>query len=88
MMNGAAQSTTPSKNRDTVANLSSKQSDLKAARALGLALAATELAEAGIIGVEARHGERVGRVRLGVGEDEVRLALGDDETVRGLGFGA
>jgi origin recognition complex subunit 1 len=88
MMNGAALSTTPSKNRDTVANLSSKQSDLKAARALGLALAATELAEAGIIGVEARHGERVGRVRLGVGEDEVRLALGDDETVRGLGFGA
>ncbi|CAN9156940.1 unnamed protein product [Alternaria alternata] len=88
MMNGAAQSTTPSKNRDAVANLSSKQSDLKAARALGLALAATELAEAGIIGVEARHGERVGRVRLGVGEDEVRLALGDDETVRGLGFSA
>lgn len=88
MMNGAAQSITPSKKRDAVANLSSKQSDLKAARALGLALAATELAEAGIIGVEARHGERVGRVRLGVGEDEVRLALGDDETVRGLGFGA
>lgn len=88
MMNGTAQSTTPSKNRDTVVNLGLKQSDLKAARALGLALAATELAEAGIIGVEARHGERVGRVRLGVGEDEVRLALGDDETVHGLGFGA
>ncbi|KAL1792123.1 hypothetical protein ACET3X_009874 [Alternaria dauci] len=88
MMNGVAQSTTPSKNRDALANFGSKQSDPKAARALGLALAATELAEAGIIGVEARHGERVGRVRLGVGEDEVRLALGDDETVRGLGFGA
>ncbi|KAG9387726.1 Origin recognition complex protein [Pyrenophora tritici-repentis] len=81
------QPTTPSKHRDTT-NVGSKQSDLKAARALGLALAATELAEAGIIGVEARHGERVGRVRLGVGEDEVRLALGDDESVHGLGFAA
>jgi origin recognition complex subunit 1 len=88
MMNGAVQSATPSKHRENAANLGSKSSDLKAARALGLALAATELAEAGIIGVEARHGERVGRVRLGVGEDEVRLALGDDETVHGLGFGA
>ncbi|CAE7011461.1 hypothetical protein CFE70_002063 [Pyrenophora teres f. teres 0-1] len=81
------QPTTPSKHRDTT-NVGSKQSDLKAARALGLALAATELAEAGIIGVEARHGERVGRVRLGVGEDELRLALGDDESVHGLGFAA
>jgi origin recognition complex subunit 1 len=86
--NGAVtQASTPSKHRDT-ANMGSKQSDLKAARALGLAHAATELAEAGIIGVEARHGERVGRVRLGVGEDEVRLALGDDESVHGLGLGA
>jgi origin recognition complex subunit 1 len=63
-----------------------KHSDLKAARALGLTHAAAELAEAGIVGVEARHGERVGRVRLGVGEDEVRLALGDDESVKGMGF--
>jgi origin recognition complex subunit 1 len=89
MMNGTAmQSSTPSKHRDAATNLGSKETNLKAARALGLATAATELAEAGIIGVEARHGERVGRVRLGVGEDEVRLALGDDETVHGLGFGA
>ncbi|KAF2832885.1 P-loop containing nucleoside triphosphate hydrolase protein [Ophiobolus disseminans] len=71
-----------------VTGVGSKPSEPKAARALGLALAATELAEAGIIGIEARHGERVGRVRLGVGEDEVRLALGDDETVKGLGFGS
>jgi len=83
----ATQPTTPSKHREP-ANIGSRKSDLKAARALGLALAATELAEAGIIGVEARHGERVGRVRLGVGEDEVRLALGDDESVQGLGFPA
>lgn len=75
---------TPSKHQDAT----SKASAFKAARALGLALAATELAEAGIIGVEARHGERVGRVRLGVGEDEIRLALGEDETVKGLGFGS
>lgn len=86
--NGAnAQLFTPSKHRE-VPGAGSKQSELNAPRALGLALAATELAEAGIIGVEARHGERVGRVRLGVGEDEVRLALGEDESVHGLGFGA
>jgi origin recognition complex subunit 1 len=72
----------------TPSKVGSKASELKVARALGLALAATDLAEAGIIGVEARHGERVGRVRLGVGEDEVRLALGDDESVKGLGFGS
>lgn len=66
----------------------SSGSDLKAARALGLASAATELAEAGIIGIESRHGERVGRVRLGVGEDEIRLALGDDDSIRGMGFRA
>jgi origin recognition complex subunit 1 len=81
------QLSTPHKHRDAT-TIGSKASELKAARALGLALAATELAEAGIIGVEARHGERVGRVRLGVGEDEVRLALADDESVKGLGFGS
>ena len=80
-------STTPSKNAEPIDTVS-KHTKLKAARALGLASAATELAEAGIIGVEARHGERVGRVRLGVGEDEVRLALGEDESVKGMGFGS
>jgi origin recognition complex subunit 1 len=64
-----------------------RQADSKAARAVGLGAAAIELAEAGIVGVEARRGERVGRVRLGVGDEEVRLALGDDEEVKGLGFG-
>jgi origin recognition complex subunit 1 len=87
MVGTTTQASTPSKHREA-ATIGSKQSDPKAARALGLAFAATELSEAGIIGVEARHGERVGRVRLGVGEDEVRLALGDDESVHGLGFGA
>jgi origin recognition complex subunit 1 len=79
-------STTPSKRRGPP-SAGPKHSDLKAARALGLTHAAAELAEAGIVGVEARHGERVGRVRLGVGEDEVRLALGEDESVKGMGFG-
>ncbi|KAF2638046.1 origin recognition complex subunit 1 [Massarina eburnea CBS 473.64] len=63
-----------------------KAPDAKAARALGVAFAAAELAQAGLIGMEARHGERVGRVRLGVAEEEVRLALGDDAEVKGLGF--
>ena len=79
--------TTPSKNTEAE-EAAPKHAQIKAARALGLASAATELAEAGIIGVEARHGERVGRVRLGVGEDEIRLALGEDESVKGMGFGS
>ncbi|KAF3051392.1 Origin recognition complex, subunit 1 [Didymella keratinophila] len=79
--------TTPSKNAEAEEAVP-KHAQIKAARALGLASAATELAQAGIIGVEARHGERVGRVRLGVGEDEIRLALGEDESVKGMGFGS
>ena len=59
----------------------------KAARILGLACAAEELAEAGIVGLEARHGNRVGRVRLGVSEEDVRGALREDDESRGLGFG-
>jgi origin recognition complex subunit 1 len=62
--------------------------DANAPRALGLGKAALDLAEAGIVGVESRRGERVGRVRLGVGDEEVRLALGEDDEVRGLGFGS
>ncbi|KAJ4296505.1 Origin recognition complex, subunit 1 [Kalmusia sp. IMI 367209] len=62
----------------------SKQANEKAARALSIASAAAELSEAGIVGTEVRHGERVGRVRLGVAEEEVRLALGEDIEVKGL----
>lgn len=82
-----AHSKDPSKNTEPI-NTTSKHANPKAARVLGLASAAAELAEAGIIGVEARHGERVGRVRLGIGEDEIRLALGEDESVKGMGFGS
>ncbi|KAF1972936.1 P-loop containing nucleoside triphosphate hydrolase protein [Bimuria novae-zelandiae CBS 107.79] len=73
------QAPTPNKQRD-----SSKAANEKAARAIGISSAAAELTEAGIIGTELRHGERVGRVRLGVAEDEVRLALKDDIEVKGL----
>ncbi|CZT17109.1 related to origin recognition complex subunit 1 [Ramularia collo-cygni] len=59
----------------------------KAARVQGFGAAAQELAEAGIVGVESRHGDRVGRVRLGVSEDDVRGALREDEECRGFGFG-
>ena len=56
-------------------------------RVLGMSLAAAELAEAGLIGLESgRRGDRIGKVRLGVGDEEVKLALKDDVEVRGLGL--
>lgn len=59
-----------------------------APRVLAMGCAAAELAEAGVIGLEGgRRGERVGRVRLGIGDEEVKLALRDDGEVGGLGFG-
>lgn len=58
----------------------------KVARLNGLSGAAVELAEAGVIGLETRRGQRVGRVRLGVTEEEVRGALRDDDDCVGLGF--
>ncbi|KAK3056159.1 Origin recognition complex, subunit 1 [Extremus antarcticus] len=60
----------------------------KAARVLGLGCAAQELAEAGIVGLETRHGDRVGRIRLGVSEEDVRAALREDDESKGLGFGS
>lgn len=60
----------------------------KAARVLGMGLAAVELNEAGVIVVEARRGEKVGKVRMCIGEEEVKLALRDDGEVKGLGFAA
>ncbi|KAF2430604.1 P-loop containing nucleoside triphosphate hydrolase protein [Tothia fuscella] len=59
-----------------------------APRVIGMESAIMGLAEAGIVGVESRKGERARRVRLGVGDEEVRLALKDDEEVKGLGFGS
>ncbi|KAL8882284.1 MAG: hypothetical protein Q9198_000697, partial [Flavoplaca austrocitrina] len=59
----------------------------KVPRVLAMGVAAVALAEAGVIGLEGRRGERVGKVRLNVGEEEVKLALRDDGEVKGLGFG-
>ena len=89
---------TPTKDEDdfgAITNTPSKRGrppaakrDLEqAARVLGLGSAAQELAEAGVIGLEGRHGDRVGRVRLGVSEEDVRGALREDEEGKGLGFG-
>lgn len=51
----------------------------RAARVLGLGVAAQELSEAGIIGLESRHGDRAGRVRLGTAEEHISDAIKDDE---------
>ncbi|KAL8676870.1 MAG: hypothetical protein Q9186_006657 [Xanthomendoza sp. 1 TL-2023] len=59
----------------------------KVPRVLAMGVAAAALSEAGVIGLEGRRGERVGKVRLNVGEEEVKLALRDDSEVKGLGFG-
>jgi origin recognition complex subunit 1 len=58
----------------------------QAARVLGLSAATVELMDAGIIAVESRKGERTGRIRLNIGDEEVKLALKDDLQSRGLGF--
>ncbi|KAF2862799.1 origin of replication binding protein [Piedraia hortae CBS 480.64] len=74
--------TTTSKQRSRPA----LRKDHHAARVLGLGEAAQELDQAGVIGLEHRHGDIVGRVRLGVSEEDVRGALRDDEESSGFGF--
>jgi origin recognition complex subunit 1 len=59
---------------------------LKAPRIIGMSAAAAEIAEAGIISLEMRKGERNGRVRLHVGEEEIRMALREDVASKGMGF--
>ncbi|KAG8533358.1 uncharacterized protein KY384_002141 [Bacidia gigantensis] len=58
-------------------------------RVKGLSQAAAELAEAGVIGLEGGRvrGERIGKVRLAIGDEEISTALRGDVEVRGLGFG-
>ena len=56
------------------------------ARVSGLGTAAMELMEAGIVGLEKHKGERIGKIRLNVSEDEVKDALKDDAEVSGLGL--
>ncbi|KAL2407913.1 Origin recognition complex subunit 1 [Exophiala dermatitidis] len=58
-------------------------------RILALGAAAMELVEAGVIAMEARsRGERAGKVRLRVGEEEVKSALMGDAEAKGMGFNA
>jgi len=57
-------------------------------RTLAMGIAAMELMEAGIIGLEYRRGERAGKIRLTLGSDELILALKDDIEVCELGFGS
>ncbi|KAF7507144.1 hypothetical protein GJ744_010957 [Endocarpon pusillum] len=56
-------------------------------RVLAMGAAAMELLASGVLAMEARaRGERSGKIRLRVGEEEVRGALRADDEVRGLGF--
>lgn len=61
--------------------------DQKAPRLLAMGAAAMELVDAGLIIMDARsRGERAGKVRLKVAEDEVKSALMHDVDVKGMGF--
>jgi origin recognition complex subunit 1 len=58
-------------------------------RILALGGAGMDLVEAGVIAMDIRgKGERAGKVRLRVGEEEVKSALMGDTEVKGLGFNA
>lgn len=57
-----------------------------APRVLALGYAAMELCEAGIVGLEPRRGERTGKIRLCVRDEEIKAALRDDAEARGLGI--
>ena len=63
--------------------------DQKSPRLLALGAAAMELVDAGIIVMDARsRGERAGKVRLKIADDEVKSALMNDAEVKGMGFEA
>jgi len=61
---------------------------LKAPRVLSMGMAAIDLMEAGVIGLEARKGDRTGKIRLSIGEEDLKLAFKDDPDLRDLGFSA
>ncbi|KAJ9653514.1 Origin recognition complex, subunit 1 [Neophaeococcomyces mojaviensis] len=63
--------------------------DSKIPRVLAMGAAAMELVDAGLIIMDARsRGERAGKVRLRVAEDEVKSAIMSDSEVKGMGFDA
>ena len=67
----------------------SKAHSIMLPRVLAMGAAAMELVDAGIVAMEARaRGERAGKVRLRVGEEEVKSALMADAEVKGMGFNA
>ena len=83
---GGEESTTMMTPRKGRTNDSNKAGTM-APRVFGMTFAAQELADAGVIGMEGgRRGERCGRVRLAVSEEEVGVALRECEEVRGMGF--
>ncbi|EXJ84784.1 origin recognition complex subunit 1 [Capronia epimyces CBS 606.96] len=72
---------------DSTAGKASSSSTMP--RILALGAAAMDLVEAGVVAMEARsRGERAGKVRLRVGEEEVKSALMGDDEAKGLGFNA
>ena len=58
----------------------------KTSRVSAMGDAAIELMDAGVIGLEARKGDRMGRIRLCIGEEDVKLAFKEDPEAQGLGF--
>ena len=66
--------------------LSDKIQTTVAPRVYAMGAAAMELMEVGIIGYESRKGDRMGKIRLCIGEGDVKQALKDDPEARGLGF--
>ena len=63
--------------------------DQKAPRLLAMGAAAMELVDAGIIIMDVRsRGERAGKVRLKITDDEVKSALMHDNEVKGMGIDA
>lgn len=62
--------------------LEARSADWRGGRVEGLMGAAIMLMEAGIIGLEVKRGERAGRLRLNVGEEEISSALREDREVR------
>ena len=58
-------------------------------RVHGMGAAATELQAAGVVAMEAKwRGERSGKLRLRIGDEDVKSALATDPEVKGMGFNA
>lgn len=59
---------------------------VRAPRVLAIGSSAVDLAEAGVIGLEARRADRIAKVRLAIGEEDVKLAFKDDPEIKSIGF--